>query len=272
VTVLETPSAVPGVVDEAQLLIQEAKQHRRHRRLLTGAVSFMVVVALVVATVILSTGSGGKGPSTAPASPAPIATAAASAASLSFRPVLCYAAPFAVVAGAAASTGPLPTCSPSSSLTAANLGVAPAAANANGYLGPSNVPVDNQFAAYPSTSSSNDRGNQTVLLGVTGGSDGAGRYLLGPAGLTASGVKSATATLAHWQWVVNLVLTSRGSARWDALAQAQFHALIAVVINGKVVSAPLTQPGQTSFTSFAGRVQISGGFTRAQAKAVAARL
>jgi hypothetical protein len=262
-----------SVVDEAQLLIQEAKQHRRRRRLLTGAVSFMVVVALVVASVVLSTGSGGRGSSTAPASPTPIATAAASAANLSFRPVLCYAAPLAVATGAAATTGPLPTCAPSSLLTAANLSVAPDAnGTATGYTGPSNVPVDSQFAAYPSTSSANDRGNQTVLLAMAGGSVSDDRYVLGPAGLTASGVKSATAALVDRQWVVNLALTSRGSAQWDALARDQFHALIAVVINGKVVSAPLTQPAQSSYTSFAGRVQISGTFTRAQAKAVAARI
>jgi len=39
-----------------------------------------------------------------------------------------------------------------------------------------------------------------------------------------------------------------------------------------VVSAPITQPTQPSFTSFYGQVQISGAFTQQQAKTIAAEL
>ena len=46
----------------------------------------------------------------------------------------------------------------------------------------------------------------------------------------------------------------------------------AVVINGHVVSAPIMQPTQSVPTSFQGQIQISGGFTQYQARAIAAEL
>jgi hypothetical protein len=39
-----------------------------------------------------------------------------------------------------------------------------------------------------------------------------------------------------------------------------------------VVSAPITQPTQTAFSSFDGRLQVSGGLSEHQAEAVAAAL
>ena len=50
-----------------------------------------------------------------------------------------------------------------------------------------------------------------------------------------------------------------------------FRAL-AIDLDGQVVSAPITQPTQSSFTSFDGRVSISGGFTEDFAKTLAADL
>jgi preprotein translocase subunit SecD len=57
---------------------------------------------------------------------------------------------------------------------------------------------------------------------------------------------------------------------WDALTRQQFHQIIGVVVNGQVMSAPITQPAQSAWSSFNGQVQISGSFTEKQAKAIAA--
>jgi preprotein translocase subunit SecD len=68
---------------------------------------------------------------------------------------------------------------------------------------------------------------------------------------------------------VNATLTGKGAGEWDALAQKYFHEIIGIDLDGQVVSAPLTQPGQATFTSFAGRVQISGSFTQSTAQSLA---
>ncbi len=95
------------------------------------------------------------------------------------------------------------------------------------------------------------------------------RCLLGPAGMTGTAVKSASAQLNNGQWAVNLNLTSAGASQWDTLAKQQFHAIIGIDLDGQVISAPITQPTQQAFTSFNGQVQISGGFTEDQAKTLA---
>ena len=74
------------------------------------------------------------------------------------------------------------------------------------------------------------------------------------------------------QWTVNIQLTGPGSSEWDTLAKAQFHALIAMDLDGQVISAPVTQPTDQAFTSFGGQVEISGSFTENQAKNLATEL
>ncbi len=93
-----------------------------------------------------------------------------------------------------------------------------------------------------------------------------------PAQLTGTAVKSASAQLNNGQWTVNLVLTGPGSTAWDTLAKQQFHAIIGIDLDGQVISAPITQPTQSTFTSFNGQVQISGSFTEDQAKTLATEL
>jgi preprotein translocase subunit SecD len=150
--------------------------------------------------------------------------------------------------------------------------VTPNVSNVSGYtLNSSAIQADPQFATYQSTPAADDNGNVTVLLPATSASGG-GRYVLGPAGVSTSAVKSASAQHIAGQWTVNLVLTGTGSVEWDALAKAQFHQMIGVDVNGQVISAPITQPTATSFTSFNGQVQISGSFTEHQANAIAAAL
>jgi hypothetical protein len=266
VTLLDTRTAQP-VAPEAQLLFQEARQRRRRRRLIAG-ITAIGLVAILVLTLLLS-GLTGRG---APASPLPSAPSTggmvASASAFSIRPVLCYAPAYAGsgATGTGTSSGSLPNCGPSYALTASNLRVHPGPGpfSNNAVIGP-----DPQFARIPSTSTAGDASASTVLL-PGAGSTGPTRYVLGPAALTAADVRSAGAKLSNGLWIVNIRFTAGGSVSWDRLNYAQFHALIGVVWNGHVVSAPLVQPTQTSYTSFNGRGQISGGFTEHEAKAIAA--
>ncbi|MGA3147046.1 MAG: hypothetical protein ABSF33_06175, partial [Acidimicrobiales bacterium] len=60
-------------------------------------------------------------------------------AQLFFRAALCYAPPLTVAKGKAPSTGPLPTCTAATQLTAANLQVTPNSNNVNGYTSNTNI-------------------------------------------------------------------------------------------------------------------------------------
>jgi hypothetical protein len=172
------------------------------------------------------------------------------------RPVLCDAAPFlgSNASGSEPASAPLPTCSPGTQLTAANLNVDTTTGQAL-----NNVPNDTTLDRYPSTSLSSDVANATVLLqGLPG--EGTQRYLLGPAGLSSNAVQGANAdedTTGAWSVLVSL--TAAGSARWDNFARENFHQYIAIDVNGIVISAPLNQPTQSSFSSFQGAIQVSGG-------------
>ena len=192
---------------------------------------------------------------------------------LFFRPALCYANSFSVTKGQSVSTAPLPSqCGAQYELSAANLGVTPNSNDPNGYTS-NNVGPDPQFTTHPSTPSTQDKAVDVVLLpGSKAAQTQNIRYLLGPAGMTGTAVKSANAQLNQGQWSVNLNLTSAGAALWDSLAQKQFHAIIGIDLDGQVVSAPITQPTQSSFTSFNGQVAISGGFSEDFAKTLAADL
>ena len=193
-------------------------------------------------------------------------------AQLFFRAAECYAPAFKVAKGATPSTGTLPTCAAATQLTKANLQVTPDSSNVNGYTSNQNIQPDSQFATYKNTPSADDNKNATVLLPGSSSSQGSIRYVLAPAGMTGAAVKSANAQLNGGQWAVNLNLTSKGASQWDTLASEQFHAIIGIDLDGQVISAPITQPTQSSFTSFGGQVQISGGFTETQAKLLATQL
>jgi len=189
-------------------------------------------------------------------------------AELLFRPALCYAPPLTVAKGKNPTTGPLPSCSSTTALTKANLQVTPNSSNVNGYTYNTNIAEDQSFATYKNTLPTNDNKNETVLLPGTA-AEGNLRYVLGPAQLTGTAVKSASAQLNNGQWAVNLSLTGPGNTAWENLAQQQFHAIIAIDLDGQVISAPITQPTQSTFTPFNGSVQISGSFTEDQAKTLA---
>ncbi len=268
-TVVDQPRAIPEAGD-AQLLFQEAKQRRKRRWLISG-ITTLVFLVLIGATLGLASGHSGGGSPGPVAVPTPAAGPGQRAVSLSFRPVLCYAPPLTLASGQAPSGGPLPDCSASTELTASNLGVAPDPGNVNGYTSNTDIPADPQFATYPSTPAGAAPQGGTVLLpGLA--AEGSGRYVLGPAALTQRGVKSASAHMIDGRWTIDLVLTPSGSTAWDRLTQQQFHQIIGIDLDGRVISAPVTMPVRSTWSSLDGRMQISGSFTGPQARAIAAEL
>jgi hypothetical protein len=270
-TLIEAPSENPGV-NENQLLFQEARRRRRRRWLISGIVAAILLAALGL-TLSATVGQSSRGPSLSMGDSSSAKPATVSSNAFSIRPVLCYAPPLTVGSGQTSSTRPLPTCAPSSELTASNLGVKPDPSNVNGYTSNFNtVRADPQFAGYPSTPLANDNPNDTVLLPAQSSEPGNIRFVLGPAALTRSAIKSASAQLVNNQWAISITLTAEGSTQWDTLAESQFHAIIGFDIGGKVISAPITQPTQSSFSSFNGQMQISGSFNQKQAEALAASL
>jgi preprotein translocase subunit SecD len=135
-------------------------------------------------------------------------------------------------------------------------------------------PDDPALAAYPSTSPTQDAQNpaSAALLAIAGSADG--RYLVGPSELALSSkVASAQATQDHLgSWIVEVQLDAGAAAQWDHVAQRYFHLQLAIDLNGSVVSAPLIEPGQASYTSFDRQIVMSGFQSKASAAAVAAAL
>jgi hypothetical protein len=188
-----------------------------------------------------------------------------------FRSVLCFAPTYSPTAP---DPGPLSasTCSPASRLNATNLGVNPNASNA-GYSS-QNVAPDPALAGVPSTSAAKESASATVLLpGPRADRPGVARYLLGPAEMTSASIaKASVSRYPTGAWVVNYTMTKRGSVLWDKVAEENFHKLLGIDFDGMVVSAPLIQPTQSSFSSFDGQGSISGNFTKSQAMALAKAL
>lgn len=190
-------------------------------------------------------------------------------AQLYFRPVLCAAPAYSPPASkpgqkAPASPGPLPSsCPAADQYSAANLKV-----NTSSGLPTASPLPDAALAAYPTTSSSQDVPGKPALLYDAQAHQ---RFLVGPAGLTGHALSSATAQLSSTgSWQVAFTLTSSGSPKWDALAKANFHQMVAVDLDAKIESAPLIQPTQAAFTSFNGSGVISGSnFTQSSAKSLA---
>ena len=139
-----------------------------------------------------------------------------------------------------------------------------------------NVPPDSQYVSYPSTSVEKPNyENSTVLLpglAASGSGNGGERYVLGPSEMTGHSIASAQATQNQTgQWVVNYTLAgAAGSKLWDTVAAENFHQLLGIELDGVVYSAPIIQPTQSTFTSFAGQGEISGGnLTQADAQNLA---
>jgi len=195
-----------------------------------------------------------------------------------FRPVECWAYPEGTPKNPkdklpTTGIGTIPACTTSSELTAANLAVTPNS-GPQGYSSNS-VNPDSQYEAYPSTSVDKPGyATSTVLLpGINGACDGSAelRCVLGPAQMTGRSIGSAQATQNQTgQWVVDYTLAgSAGSALWDKVAQENFHQFLGIELDGKVYSAPIIQPTQSSFSSFDGKGEISGSLTQSDAQNLA---
>ncbi len=105
-----------------------------------------------------------------------------------------------------------------------------------------------------------DIAENAVLLA---GADNFLGYALGPALLTGEVVDDAVATFQN-SWVVNINFTPEGSDQFDALARNFFEQQIAIVLDGRVESAPTINA-----TEFGGTAVISGSFTSEEAQDLA---
>ena len=247
-----------------EVLIPEARHHqrRRYRRSAVMASLVALLVGALIALLITTTSRGSGTPRRTP----PRSAFGARHSTVLIRPVLCYAPPYAGTTPRQA--GSLPPCGAPYQLKQFALDVTPI--SERGYSS-SNIAPDPTLAGY--SDSTRDSPNTAVLLGGQPPSNGGQRYLLGPSEmrLSSSTVQSAEA---HKQplgnWVVTIRLTSGGAAAWDRVAQENFHQLLAIDVGEKVVSAPLIQPTQSSFTSFNGEMEVSGAFNATAARSVAA--
>ncbi len=195
-----------------------------------------------------------------------------------FRPLECWAAPQAVPKNSKTVLQPgietIPACQSSSQITTSSLNVQPDSSVPSGFNS-NPVQPDAQYAAYPSTSTQKPNyASSTVLLPGIGGACDEGnetlRCVLGPAQMTGRSIASAQATQNQTgQWVVDYNLTGTGSALWDKVADENFHLPLGIELDGKVYSAPIIQPTQSTFTSFDGKGEISGSLTQQDAQNLA---
>jgi hypothetical protein len=189
---------------------------------------------------------------------------------LSVRPVLCGAP--AYVPPATGTTALSTPCQDQYALTAANLAV-------NSATGlPSNVvQADPSFTNVASTPSQSDYPAGSVLLPAdpSTGVQEYPRFVLGAAQLGGSEIASASVQESGngpMQWLVVLAVKPTALTAWDAVAQSNFHQYLGFDVDGEVISAPLIEPNETSFTSFQGQISIGGNFTADEAKGFAAVL
>jgi hypothetical protein len=259
------------VVDDrpapVEVLIPEARrrQRRRYRRSAV-VVSLMALLAGGLIALLITITSSGSGTSRGPSKP-PSVTLAGRATVL-IRPVLCFS--FWPSVARQSETGPLPACGPYA-LTAAALDVTPNGSG-QGYSSSSNVRPDPALWGYPT--STRDTPNRVVLLGALWTATAPNqKYLLGPSEmrLSAADVGSVVDQKNRNEWTVTIHLTSIGAAAWDRVAYQNFHQLVAIDMDGKVLSTPLVQPTRSSYTSFNGVLQIPA-LNTANARALAAAM
>ncbi len=185
------------------------------------------------------------------------------------RPVLCGAPIYSPPANTKSPpSGQLPSCGQDAT-TAANLAV-----NVNSGQPANNIPANPASGPYQSTA--NDNPKKKVLLpdDPAAGAQQYSRFVLAKASLGATAIASASALFdtSIDAWAVSYTLTPSGARSWDQVAKANFHQYVALDLDGLVESAPLIQPNQVVFTSFGGKGEISGNFTAASAKTLAALL
>ncbi|UAJ77967.1 protein translocase subunit SecD [Leifsonia sp. ZF2019] len=198
-----------------------------------------------------------------------------SSARLDFRPVLVSGGPTNEVVGADGKSTPAPTPAP-------DLQSTPSASPTNGSdLAWVTPKLQADFNAYSCSSKSNPDASSapTDQPLITCDDQNQVKYLLGPVEVKGQNISDASAGLVQssqgvttGQWAVNIVFDSTGTKQFADVttrlvgltgAQNQF----AIVLDGKVISAPTTQAAITD-----GKPQITGNFTESTAKALADQL
>jgi hypothetical protein len=246
---------------ETEVLFPEARRLRRRRWTIGVAVAAaaVIVVALVVAGASLSSAktrpTGTKGQYA-------LSATSVGTGRLYFRPVDCIIGPYSG-SRSSASTSAISTSEASNLCNSSAL----------------------QQLRYPTTTApGNDNPKLAVVLPFYAGPQ-SGRYVLGPAQISGSIVKTAQADINSFtdQWEVNITFTAAGSAQFNRDA-AQYYlcyerdtsnppycSLQGIDLNGTVLAAPAIESPQ-----FAGGAEISGTsdkpFTKAQAKEIAAQV
>nr|WP_246311939.1 MULTISPECIES: protein translocase subunit SecD [Leifsonia] len=198
-----------------------------------------------------------------------------SSARLDFRPVLISGGPTNEVVGADGKSTPAPTPAPGLQST-------PSTSPTNGSdLAWVTPKLQADFDAYScaANKSQDDSAAPTDQPLITCDDQDQVKYLLGPVEVKGQNISDASAGLVQssqgvttGQWAVNIVFDSTGTKQFADVttrlvsltgAQNQF----AIVLDGKVISAPTTQAAITD-----GKPQITGNFTETSAKALADQL
>lgn len=189
--------------------------------------------------------------------------------SLEVRPVLCGAP--VPTAGATQPAASSPACEASYATTPSNLDVNTTTGQPAHQIGPDPV-----FATVASTPAQDDEPAHSVLLPADplAGAQQYPRFVLGASQFGNAGIASAQARDDQTidQWTIGITLTPAGATTWNAVALLNFHAYLAFVLDGQVLSAPLIEPQNSTFASFGNQQEISGNFTSTIAKTIAAVL
>lgn len=198
-----------------------------------------------------------------------------SSARLDFRPVLVAGGPTNEVVGADGKSTPAPSPAPGLQST-------PSTKPTNGSdLAWVTPELQAQFNAYDCKANANKASSSapTDKPLITCDDKNTVKYLLGPVEVKGQDIKDANAGLVQssqgvtsGQWAVNIVFNDAGTKAFADVttrlvglqnSQNQF----AIVLDGKVISAPTTQAAITD-----GKPQITGNFTETTAKALADQL
>lgn len=198
-----------------------------------------------------------------------------SSARLDFRPVLVAGGPTNEVVGADGKSTPAPTPAP-------DLPSTPSSKPTNGSdLAWVTPKLQAEFNAYDCKANAKKTSSSapTDQPLITCDDQNTTKYLLGPVEVKGQDIKDANAGLVQssqgvttGQWAVNIIFNDAGTKSFADVttrlvglkdAQNQF----AIVLDGKVISAPTTQAAITD-----GKPQITGNFTETTSKALADQL
>lgn len=219
-------------------------------------------------------------------------------AQLYFRPVLCYVLPYQAAKKSSSTTTTTTTTAKKSGTTSTTSGSSTTSAtttttttapktsgtskskSSSGYTPPASCPSiykptssNTSVIPYPgltnspSTPPGYDDPHTNVLLKQKGSTY---RLELGPSQASGEVIASATPTYtSSGAWQIDFTLTKSGTGIWDALANRNYHDLVADDLGGTVISAPAIDATGSQFGS---NGQITGSFTSASANALAVDL